>query len=221
MPNTTNQNYPYPSLTDTPNGPSQFQDLAQAVDDSVTRNQADIANLIPPLLDFTNTATRLPTALYDGYVVRAKIATGIIWTLIWGDDDDAWSFAGGAPLIDAVTTSETRSTATYAALATAGPSGTIPLGLDGHYEIRLEAGISGATGDGAAYMAYKIGTGGTATDGTGIQQNNQSAAHVSGGKLATLAGGDAIIAQYRGNGSGTSSFADRRVIITPRYIQPA
>jgi len=223
VPQTINQAIPYPAETDTPDVPRDMQSLAVQVDAVLTEHDTKLANTVSAFLDFSSGTAALPDpAPYDGYEVRCKVFTGIHWKLAWSDDDGAWAFVGGPPLTNGVTTvsAETRTANTYAALATPGPILSVPVGLDGHYELRLEAVISYGSGDCAAYMSYKINNG-SAGDGSAILQNNQSQAHVSGGQAVTLAGGDVLTAQYRGNNTLASTFNDRRFLLLPKYIQPA
>lgn len=46
MPTTPVYAFPYPALTDSPNGPTQIQALAEAVDDEIVRVDADVAAVV-------------------------------------------------------------------------------------------------------------------------------------------------------------------------------
>jgi hypothetical protein len=78
--------------------------------------------------------TSLPAAPYDGQVVyyqNASMATdGVVWTFRYNSANASsykWELVGGSSWIDEVTTAETTTSTSYAALATAGPSITVPL----------------------------------------------------------------------------------------------
>lgn len=70
MPTTPTYGLPYPALTDPPDGPSQFEGLASAVEAELERIDADVATLKP----ITNWASYTPTVTGGGsasYATRA------------------------------------------------------------------------------------------------------------------------------------------------------
>jgi len=110
---------------------------------------------------------------------------GIVWSFRYNASSGSsykWEFIGGPAAVSEVSTGESSTSTSYAALATAGPSLTLSRG--GDYDVRVEfAGNPNSPGT-AAYMSYDIGA-------TGASDND--AAYISeagglGGNVASSVG---------------------------------
>jgi hypothetical protein len=118
-----------------------------------------------------------------------------------------------------VATSETTTSATYAALTTAGPSITIPLA--GDYTIELGGGLTTTTTS-APWMSFDIGgTGAVDADAVLLTQLATGAqlASVAGTRIHTIAAsGTPIVAKYKSVGGGAVAFEKRWLKITPLRV---
>ena len=131
-----------------------------------------------------------------------------------------WEFVGGTPAYISVTTAESTSSSTYAALTTAGPSFTLPRA--GDYNISI--GFQGLMQVSAALyaMSYDIGgTGAVDADyvvGTvpqeGTSGNND---YISLSRTSTKTGLSAVAltAKYKTTNSKSATFKNRWFSITP------
>jgi hypothetical protein len=141
------------------------------------------------------------------------------WQFRWhsgSSNADKWEFIGGAAAFAEVTTSETTASTTYAALATAGPTFTIPRA--GVYTVEIGFRRSDTNG-GTVFMSYDIGgTGAVDADsaqftGSGGQNASVSRAREKSG----LAASTTLTAKYRVS-ANTDSFADRWMRVTPKRV---
>lgn len=106
------------------------------------------------------------TVAPDEVYLEVDAANGIVWHLAYesGETTYKWRFLGGPPLFAEVAAAEGHSSATYAALATAGPAVGLPRA--GDYDVEVGALVSGATGAVFGVMSYDIGaTGAVDADG--------------------------------------------------------
>lgn len=148
--------------------------------------------------------------------------TGAANQIDWGlelNSDGYWYPVGAAPLVQYVATSETTTSATYAALTTAGPSITAPLG--GDYIIELGAGLT-TTATSAPWMSFDIGgTGAVDADAVVFTQlsTGPQLASVAGLRIHTsLASGTVVVAKYKSVGGGAVAFEKRWLKITPLRV---
>lgn len=176
--------------------------------------------LISPT-EFPIRGTVFPTAtatedLRDGQVFHytADAANGVIWTFRYraaSASGNKWEFVGGPPLISRVDTAETRAVAAaYAALATAGPSVTVP--LTGDYEIRTGAKVTCLGNPSNGFHSYDIGGAGAVdadahvtTQLAVLAVNNSSAM-----KTKALTAGTALVSKYKATAN--------QVIFEQRYM---
>jgi hypothetical protein len=107
--------------------------------------------------------TALPTSPIDGqecYLV-ADAANGVIWHLRYNAASASaykWEVVGGSPLaVEAAAAYETTSSGTYVALATAGPSITLPVAGDWVISQGFEGYIDTTGSAWGTYMSYDIG----------------------------------------------------------------
>lgn len=160
--------------------------------------------------------TVFPTAgLYNGYrftIFLTNPAGGSnMYDAIYRADLDAtypWHVEG-APLFNEVTTSQSTSSTTYVALATAGPSVTVPRAGVWQQEIGMycNEGTGGATDIGI--MSYDIGgTGAVDADAVlGAVSSGGTLGSASNARLTTKtisAASTALVAKYRANSGGSS-----------------
>lgn len=166
--------------------------------------------------------TSLPSFPSDGYecFFIADATNGVGWHLKYhaAGGTYKWLYLGGAPLYAEVPNSETHTTSTYSALATAGPSITLPLNGDYDVEIGFEGMASIQTT--STYMSYDIG-GTAAVDADGARHrtgsnDTASTAQVSRMRRKTgLSLGAALVSKYRGGAGATNTFANRWMRVTP------
>ena len=133
---------------------------------------------------------------------------------------DKWEFIGGADAVSEVTTAETIGTASsYVAVATAGPSFTVPRA--GVYDVFLKVAVDIETSGSRALMSYDIGGTG-AVDVDAVQSGHNSMAAgvnittVSGGRRKSgLAASTALVAKYKSTLGTVSKVQDRVMQVRP------
>lgn len=77
---TSTYSFPYPGLIDAPNGPSQVQALAEALDTEVARVDADIAALLPASVVDTQNTIGTTTATTHSATLTGGTACGVAFT---------------------------------------------------------------------------------------------------------------------------------------------
>jgi len=183
---------------------------------------AGASGLVPP----TAIGTALPASPVDGQefiLTDSLTAPTYTWRLRYlaAKASNKWVFVGGSPLYVEVTNPDGTASATYVALATAGPSITVPVA--GDYFVGIGFQPSGqATAQGIFYMSYDIG-------GTAAVDADAAAAISLSGTLpvfnnpyrkrrkTALAAGAALVAKYKTSG-GTSTFGNRWMEVEPIAI---
>lgn len=173
--------------------------------------------------------TSLPSPAVDGQEIyyRADSTNGRIWHLRYrnafngGSATYPWEYIGGPAFVSSVkdgtiSDSETTTSTSYTALATAGPSVALPLA--GDYEVTI--GFTGYNGNTSAviHMSYDIGAS-TALDADSVQvgQSNTAAnAYASATKTRLKAGLTAVTltAKYKVS-AGTGVYWNRHMIVRP------
>ncbi len=159
------------------------------------------------------------TVAPDEVYLEVDSASGIQWHLAYesGEATYKWRYIGGPPMFSEVTASEGVASATYAALATAGPSIAIPLA--GDYDVEIAgAHYTTANGGAGSYMSYDIGgTGAVDVDATiNAQATGVNSAFMSMSHTRRKLGLTAVTltAKYRAS-TGTGNFLQRRIFVTP------
>jgi hypothetical protein len=162
--------------------------------------------------------TALPTPPFDGFEVfyAADATNGVIWHLRYrsGGGTYKWEYVGGPPLSARVDTSETTTSASYAALATAGPSVTVPLA--GDYIVRIHSNTFNS-GVATNYHSYDLGGSG-AVDANSIEGAVPAASYSHPGFAENrhngLSASTAIVSKYKTT-AGTGTWRYRWMAVTP------
>lgn len=176
-----------------------------------------IATLTVPLV------STLPAAPFDGmevYYQDAAMATaGVVWTLRYNAGSahaKKWELVGGPSLAAEVATDEATSSASFADLATVGPSLTPTLA--GEFEVEIEARVYGAFSGTTreVQMSYAIGAAAAQSlDGLRVGLSAISEfAQPSRRKTKTLVAGDALVCKYSTT-VNSGRFLERRLAIRP------
>ena len=162
--------------------------------------------------------TSLPASPTDGmeYILVDSVTLPTYqWRLRYNtgsSNTDKWEFVGGIPAGVEITTGEATSSSSYADLATAGPSFTVPRA--GRYMIAFGADINQGTAGGK--MAVKLGAAATADNEMVI-----AALFNFRGTVArtlpsrTLAASDVLKCQYLNTSSASTTFTGRFLTVTP------
>lgn len=202
MPNTTNQQLPYPASSAAPNVPADLQTLAQSVEKKVVQVFASAADR----------STRMPSPtegmmcwLQD--VNRFDYYTGSTWARVAERiGDGAFDNAPG-----------TTTSTTFGNLSgvSAGPVVSVPMVTAGVVAVHCTALISNTVP--ASYCLMGIGLSGATTFGTlqvaGLVVGVAEIA--SGVRLYTVNAGTTVFTATYRVGAGTGTFADRVVWAVP------
>jgi hypothetical protein len=170
---------------------------------------------LPPVV------TTLPTSIaVEGFRVIYDTGTsGVRWDLVYDTSDGTtypWLFVGGPPLLAEVSTEEGTTSTTYAALATAGPSVTLPLA--GDYDVRGGAYVNNDTDSRGAQMSYDIGgTGAVDADIFAylFQTGATIVSSMSRDMRKTALTAVALTCKYKALVGGTAKFGRRWISATP------
>ncbi len=170
----------------------------------------------PPLV------TQLPSnpTVGDTVMYAADATNGVYWNLYYdGIGSYPWKYVGGPPLLDLVSASgETTTSSSYTALATAGPTLTLPLA--GDYDVNISAQTaSTAAAHYAGFSSYDVGA--TAANdawavmfgvnyGPGYGSNADRTYRHTG-----LAASTSLVAKYRTPQSVQVYFNERILTATP------
>ena len=170
----------------------------------------------PPLV------TQLPTnpTVGDTVIYAADATDGVYWNLYYdGIGSYPWKYVGGPPLLDFVSAAgQTSTSSSYTALATAGPTLTLPLA--GDYDVNISAQTaSTAAAHYAGFSSYDVGA--TAANdawavmfgvnyGPGYGSNADRTYRHTG-----LAASTSLVAKYRTPQSVQVYFNERILTATP------
>lgn len=169
--------------------------------------------------DGVDLVTSLPASPHDGQEIiltDSTTAGTYHWRLryVSGRSSNKWVCVGGVGAYQEVETSESTSSTSYTALATAGPSFTVPLAGDYLVEIGFESNASTTTEN---WMSYAIGAT-AAADADGISFVVTGGSYLGGlsrvNKQSSLAASTALAARYKVT-AGTSNFRKRWMLVTP------
>lgn len=127
---------------------------------------------------------------------------------------DKWEFVGGTPALIVVETAETTASASYAALATAGPSFTVPRA--GVYEIAIGTKMAHTTNATGAHSFDIGGTGAVDADAVDHQQTNAAIVFNAMREVQKvgLAASTALVSKYK-TSVATATFSKRWMRVTP------
>lgn len=146
--------------------------------------------------------------------------SGFAWQFMYNANSASslkWEFIGGGALTAAVATSESTSSTTYAALATAGPSVALPFA--GDYEIIIGCTASNsASGSSDCVMSYDIGATG-AVDADSVK-SVAGTSTVTMERTASKTGLSAVTltTKYKTVSGGTATFANRYISVRPTRV---
>lgn len=163
--------------------------------------------------------TTFPASPVDGeiFVYNAQPSNGVKWAFQYrkaGAAGKKWEFIGGAPLVAEVATDETTTSASYAALATAGPAVALPFA--GDYDIE-HGSISYCTAAAAA-LRQSFDIGGTGAADADAIFPDVASANISkhGDRRIRKTGLTAVTLTMKYKTSaGTAHFFDRYMRVTP------
>ncbi|HLF00023.1 MAG TPA: hypothetical protein VI540_09005 [Gaiellaceae bacterium] len=159
------------------------------------------------------------TGLEDGdeAYVEVDAANGIMWHFryVAAETTYKWRFLGGPPLWSEVVTSQATTSTSYAALATAGPSVTLP--RSGDYDVE-HSGSRDAAASETSFMSYDIGATG-AVDADAIHHAEQEGGPGSRTRRKTGLTPVALTAKYRSVGGGSVQFENRFMRVAPVRIR--
>jgi microcystin-dependent protein len=169
-------------------------------------------------IDGTEVYYQSTTAGTGGGASNSMATVGAVWHLRYRAASASaykWEVVGASPMQVDVDASETTTSTSYAALATAGPAITLPLA--GDYLVSVAARTYGTTQNGSGYMSYDKGaTGALDIDGFGwdneITNGSSDYRYVSRKQSGLSA--VTLTAKYK-TSAGTSYFYRRSLTITP------
>ena len=173
--------------------------------------------------------TALPSSPEDGdqiIFMDSLSAPTYAWHFryVAAKSSNKWQFIGGAAIEEEVATAQTiGSSGSYVALATAGPTVTVPLA--GDYLVVFGCTIVGTaaaaeTRDYVQYMSFDVGgTGAVDADAVSMRTRNDSAAPeyslARQIKKTGLAASTALTSKYKASGGSNASFKNRHISVVP------
>jgi hypothetical protein len=253
MPTTPHWAIPYEAGIEAANGPQALQDIANnldnhmkdlrgtyaarpaaaaagkmyyATDKGILYRDTGSAWVAMHSIPFITSWPPVAALAVDGMVVDYVPVAGIIWRLRYRSADAStykWNVLSAPPLFSEVVADETIASSTYAGLATAGPSITIP--RDGDYFIEIGCNSRDTTSpatSATAFMSFKIGAA-TALDVNAISNFPGSNcdwsyfSHMRPRKINTTAT-TVILAQYRSSSTIQVTFRYRWMRARPVRI---
>lgn len=160
------------------------------------------------------------TGIEDGDEVYLEVdsTNGIVWHLryVTAEVTYKWRYLGGSALYAEVATSETTTSTTYVALATSGPSVTLPRSGDYHVLAQAAMGLSSGA---IARMSYDIGgTAAVDADSIAAQGGASSIFSASGNRRKTGLTPVTLTAKYKTT-ANTGSYESRRLSVVPIRIR--
>ncbi len=184
---------------------------------SFTTAEVVTASKMNLLAGYPAVATTLPgSPVADDETIYTDSLTAptYYWHLRYNATLAKWLYIGGIPLFAEVTTSEATTSGTYAALATPGPSITIP--KTGTYLITVGATASATSQDGI--MSYDIGGSG-AVDADAVHFGNVGQIHsASRVRSKAFTAADVLLCKYKIASSATFTVSNRFITVVPTII---
>jgi len=192
--------------------------ITLTVSDDAGNNEVDVT--IASSSSAPTYQTTLPGAPTDGQetiLVDSTTAPTYSWLLRYNSTLAKWEFIGGRPAFAEVATSETTSSATYTALATAGPSIVLPVA--GDYLVAIGAKSQPSTTSTTARMSYDIGgTGAVDVDAYEASWGTAGDPPLVNGTFQRVKTGLSAVtltAKYRNSTATTATFAKRWMSVYP------
>jgi hypothetical protein len=158
----------------------------------------------------------------DGDEVYLEVdgTNGVLWHLryVAAEATYKWRFLGGPPLVSEITSDETTTSTSYAALSTAGPAIALPRA--GDYDVTTRVGLRHSTDGATVDMSYDIGsTGAVSADGMDIENSKAGLRlHLVRSRRKTALTTETLTAKYKTSGA-TATFKDRLMSVTPVRIR--
>lgn len=168
-----------------------------------------------PLVPLSLTTPGSPVNGQEFILTDSLTAPTYYWLLKYNSTTTKWHFIGGPPIFSEVVASENTTSNSYAALATAGPSITLPYG--GDYIITWGADISTGNATDAAFMSYDIGGTG-AVDLDAVNTTNVGYISASRTKKKTGLTAVGLTAKYKTTNSTSATFQNRFISAVPIRI---
>jgi hypothetical protein len=185
------------------------------------QNQSLLSSMVPGSIPqgavINPFVTALPITANNGDEIRflADDANGVVWHLRYrssAPSDYRWEFIGGSALFDEVLTNESRTNTAFGALATVGPSITVPLA--GEYDVWIGASFAPAAAV-IGLMSYDIGST-AAVDADAVRLHGGAVqGSVNRPRRKELVAQDALVAKYRESVATGSSWLDRWMSVIP------
>ncbi|HLB03871.1 MAG TPA: hypothetical protein VJK66_02530 [Gaiellaceae bacterium] len=157
------------------------------------------------------------TVAPDEVYLEVDATSGVLWHLGYesGESTSKWRFLGGPAMFSEVVTSEGGTGAGYFALATAGPSVTLP--RSGDYDVLIGFHCDGVVGGVDHRMSYDIG--GTGAVNADWVHQVTSSANPSRLRRKAALGAVALVAKYSSGGASQATFGDRFMSVLPVRVR--
>lgn len=179
----------------------------------------------PRIISTQAELTKLTETATEGDQVLCRNGQGGLWRFVYDPNNpeitDAyrWVFMGGSSLWDRISTTETTASLTYVALATAGPSITVPYA--GLYDITVASRVQNVSGTLSLHSFDIGGTG--ADDAWSLSSGGGAANDASAGRPTrhTISvAGSSLVSKYRVTGGAGGAFLHRHIFGIPVRIGP-
>lgn len=163
--------------------------------------------------------TFLPAGAGEGTEVYyvADATNGVVWHLRYRSKASVaypWEYVGGSALWSEVDDFETTTSTSYTALATAGPTVTVPIA--GEYRVTAFVSHLNSNANEADYMSYDIGSTAAidADRAAGISTTNVGTTFSMSVRTQTVAALSALVAKYKVS-ANTGTFGLRSLSVIP------
>lgn len=164
-----------------------------------------------------NRDTVFPQDPRDGQPFILEVSAGVSWALRYDSsigDTYKWVFEGGPNLAATVATSETTTSTSYADLATAGPSVTLP--KPGVYLAHFGCWLGSSLGN-QAFVSPHYGATPLDADAACTHQSSVASAYRTL-QFTVTAASQVVKLQYKQQTAGTLTAQNRTLIVTPVRI---
>lgn len=216
MPTTPNYAFPYPNLSDAPNGPAALEDLASATDTALAA--VELASIPKTLV---NAKGDLIAATGSDAVARLPVGTN--GQVLAADSGESTGAKWVAPPVGmaaassaAVATSQTTSSTSYTDLATVGPAVTVAVGASGVAIVTITSQILPPSGTATASFALSSGNTLAAADDNAISYTCDASGNggIQASTVTVLTGltpGSTVFTmKYKGT-SVSNAFSNRKI----------